>query len=272
MPLIPPQPVGVTPGHSFWNDWIEKIRSMVNTIAITNHNDIGGLQGGTSTQRYHVTAAQANSSENATNKNIPNGYAGLNSDARTVVGVYTPDDITVNADTKGLVLKDSAGHYWRVTVNTSGTLVVTDIGTGGPSGSSGPVSPLTISLYDLEEYPSNPAATLTVGTAGTLSVSGSDSYCSSLWYSPETVGIGSSYWCKLVYVSGIHVSSGTEDTIQDLTTNRAWSWSSSATGAVSGSYTLKIYSDAGGTTEVSSTNIFVVLDKDPTGGGGGMIP
>jgi hypothetical protein len=38
-------------------------------------------------------------------------------------------DVIVNNDSKGIVLKDSTGHYWRVTVNTSGVLSTTDLGT-----------------------------------------------------------------------------------------------------------------------------------------------
>jgi hypothetical protein len=32
MPLIPPQPTGVLPGSGLWNDWIEKIRTIVNGL------------------------------------------------------------------------------------------------------------------------------------------------------------------------------------------------------------------------------------------------
>lgn len=58
--LIPPQPVGVTPGHSFWNDWIEKVRLIVNSISegLINHNDLQNIQGGTTSERYHLNASQ----------------------------------------------------------------------------------------------------------------------------------------------------------------------------------------------------------------------
>lgn len=41
-----------------------------------------------------------------------------------------PDDLVVREAAKGLVLKDtqSPPHYWRVTVDTSGALVVSDLG------------------------------------------------------------------------------------------------------------------------------------------------
>lgn len=43
-------------------------------------------------------------------------------------------DIRVDSDSNGLILKDSQAtpHYWRVTVSTVGALVVTDIGTSLP--------------------------------------------------------------------------------------------------------------------------------------------
>lgn len=61
--LIPPQPVGVVPGSSFWNDWIEKIRFLVNNLSAgaINHNDLQNIQGGSVTERYHLTNSQQSS-------------------------------------------------------------------------------------------------------------------------------------------------------------------------------------------------------------------
>lgn len=75
--LLPPTPVGVPPGHSFWNDWYEKLRTIVNTGTITvlwgnidfsgsnitsiasrAHNSLQSLQGGAAGEYYHLTAAQ----------------------------------------------------------------------------------------------------------------------------------------------------------------------------------------------------------------------
>ena len=58
MAKIPPQPVGVPFGHSFWNDWIEKLRNQVNNPG--DHNDLQNIQGGSTTERYHLSAAQYN--------------------------------------------------------------------------------------------------------------------------------------------------------------------------------------------------------------------
>ena len=47
-------------------------------------------------------------------------------------GVDTTDDVIIDSTTSGLVLLDSAGHYWRVTVSTLGELITTDLGTVKP--------------------------------------------------------------------------------------------------------------------------------------------
>ena len=48
--------------------------------------------------------------------------------------ISTDGDITVDTATRGLVLKDSAGIYWRVTVSTSGVLTSANLGTTKPQG------------------------------------------------------------------------------------------------------------------------------------------
>jgi len=139
MALIPPQPVGSLPGSGYWNDWIEKIRTIVNSLGEgnINHNDLQNIQGGTSTERHHLTAANAAlvpTAEQAANKNAASGYAGLNSVSRTTKGVDTTDDVIIDLATKGLVLKDTQGtpHYWRLSVSTLGVLMTSDLGTTKP--------------------------------------------------------------------------------------------------------------------------------------------
>jgi hypothetical protein len=128
MALIPPQPVGALPGSFFWNDWIEKIRFIINglstSISWTTITDKPTTLGG-----YGITDAQPISAKDAAS-----GYAGLNADSRITKGVDTTDDLIVDDATSGLVLKDTQGtpHYWRVTVNNTGTLVVSDLGTTKP--------------------------------------------------------------------------------------------------------------------------------------------
>lgn len=42
------------------------------------------------------------------------------------------DDIIIDLSTAGVVLKSSDGHYWRVTIETDGTMTTTDLGTTKP--------------------------------------------------------------------------------------------------------------------------------------------
>lgn len=74
---IPPAPVGTLPGSSYWNDWYEKIRTLINSgtiiqlwssinftgsnitdIVTRNHNNLQSFQGGTAGEYYHMTSAQ----------------------------------------------------------------------------------------------------------------------------------------------------------------------------------------------------------------------
>lgn len=74
---LPPVPYGSPPGSSFWNDWYEKLRTLINTGTVTvvwanidfsgsnitdivnrAHNNLQSLQGGAAGEYYHLTAAQ----------------------------------------------------------------------------------------------------------------------------------------------------------------------------------------------------------------------
>lgn len=74
---LPPVPYGSPPGSSFWNDWYEKVRTIINqgTITVTwanidfsgssitdiqsrSHNNLQSIQGGSAGERYHLTSAQ----------------------------------------------------------------------------------------------------------------------------------------------------------------------------------------------------------------------
>lgn len=138
---LPPLPVGVAPGSGYWNDWYEKLRTLINSFAdAVPWSIITGkpttIAGYGITNAYTKTEVDTNlaAKENTANKNTANGYAGLNAVSRITRGVDTTDDVIIDLATKGLVLKDTAGtpNYWRVTVNTLGVLVITNIGTTKP--------------------------------------------------------------------------------------------------------------------------------------------
>ena len=76
MPILPPPPVNDQPGSFTWMEWYRQLRNYVSTsgsvpwyiinfadsnitdIASRAHNNLQGLQGGTSGEQYHLTAAQ----------------------------------------------------------------------------------------------------------------------------------------------------------------------------------------------------------------------
>ena len=118
----------MAPGSSYWNDWYEKLRTLVNGItSAVAWSLITGTP--TTLSGYGILDGQATSQKDAAS-----GYAGLNASSRTTKGVDTTDDIIVDLATKGLVLKDTQGtpHYWRVTVSVLGVLTTTDLGTTKP--------------------------------------------------------------------------------------------------------------------------------------------
>lgn len=135
--IIPPAPIGAPFADYSWIDWYQKVRRAINDVNLINHNDLQNIQGGTTGEYYHMTAAQntaLTTAENTNNKNNANGYAGLNASSRTTKGVDTTDDVIIDLATKGLVLKDTQAtpHYWRVTISTTGVLTTTDLGTTKP--------------------------------------------------------------------------------------------------------------------------------------------
>jgi hypothetical protein len=119
--LLPPLPQGVAPGSSYWNDWYEKMRTIVN-------NSLKGISWAT------ITGVPANvvNAQATTEKNTANGYAGLNAVSRTIKGVDTTDDIITDSTTKGLVMKSPNGHYWRSAISNVGVVTWTDLGTTKP--------------------------------------------------------------------------------------------------------------------------------------------
>lgn len=129
MALIPPTPAGALPGSGFWNDWIEKIRTVVNELQ-------SGISWSLLTGKPTTIAGFGITDpiEYTTNKDTASGYAGLSTQTRIIKGVKTTDDLIVDNAAKGLVLKDTQGtpHYWRVTVSNVGALVITDLGTTAP--------------------------------------------------------------------------------------------------------------------------------------------
>ena len=123
---LPPLPTGVAPGSGYWNDWYEKLRTIVNSIT---SGVAWSLVTGTPTTLagYGITDGQSTSQ-----KDSPSGYAGLNPSSRVTKGIDTTDDIITDSTTKGTVMKSPNGHYWRATISNLGVITWTDLGTTKP--------------------------------------------------------------------------------------------------------------------------------------------
>jgi hypothetical protein len=48
--------------------------------------------------------------------------------------ITTDGDIRIDQASKGIVLKDSSGIYWRLTISTAGVVTSTSLGTNKPQG------------------------------------------------------------------------------------------------------------------------------------------
>ena len=111
---------------SFWNDWYEQLRTLVNSFM--DGVDWSLVQNTPTTLAgYGITDA-----EKLSNKDIASGYAGLNSVSRTTKGVDTSDDIITDSTAKGPVMKSPNGHYWRAAISNAGAVTWTDLGTTKP--------------------------------------------------------------------------------------------------------------------------------------------
>jgi hypothetical protein len=124
--LLPPLPVGVAPGSSYWNDWYEKLRTLVNATASSIPWSLITGQP-TTLAGYGITDGQ-----NISQKNAANGYAGLNGVSRTTKGVDSTDYIIVDSTTAGFTMKSPNGHYWVATISNLGVVTWTDVGTTKP--------------------------------------------------------------------------------------------------------------------------------------------
>lgn len=132
--LLPPAPPIRTgteaqsfSNSSFWNNWYEQLRTIVNSLASSiSWSIITGKP--TTLAGYGITDPV----ELTTHKDAISGYAGLNASSRTTKGVDTPDDLIITNSGKGLVLISPNGHYWRATISNTGVITWTDLGTTKP--------------------------------------------------------------------------------------------------------------------------------------------
>lgn len=159
--FLPPAPSGIPPGHSFWNDWYEKLRSLVNNTVniawaaitgtpttlvgygITDAAPISHVGSGSVSAHPDATTSvsgfitaldklKLDGAEVQSNRNANGGYAGLDSVQRVQRGVDTTDDLIVVTTTKGVVLRSPDGNYWRGTISNLGVVTWTNLGLTKP--------------------------------------------------------------------------------------------------------------------------------------------
>jgi hypothetical protein len=119
---LPPSPVGVPPGHSFWNDWYEKVRDLINNglisvlwsninfsgsnltdLASRAHNNLQSIQGGSAGEYNHLNNLQHS----------------------RVIGVISKAGLATTADIAAgqwAVYKDTTGGTVRLWANDGGTM------------------------------------------------------------------------------------------------------------------------------------------------------
>jgi hypothetical protein len=124
--LIPPMPNSTIPGSAYWNDWIEKLRTIVNSfVSGISWTLITGKP--TTLSGYGITDAI-----NVNQKDVANGVASLNGVSRVDKGLTTTDYIVANSSTNGFVMLSPNGHYWVATISNTGIVTWTDVGTTSP--------------------------------------------------------------------------------------------------------------------------------------------
>lgn len=70
--LLPPAPVGTPFGTYAWADWYQKLRYIINSSAV-DHQGLENLQGGNTTERYHLTNAEHTALVALANTDIDSG-------------------------------------------------------------------------------------------------------------------------------------------------------------------------------------------------------
>ena len=119
LPPTPPVPrtkeqqLNAYSNASFWNDWYNKLREIVNSIDKLIAAGTAGF----------VTSASANT---------PGGYPILDSNIRVNTGIDSIEYIISDDTTKGLVLKSPNGTYFKANMSDLGVLTWTNLGTTKP--------------------------------------------------------------------------------------------------------------------------------------------
>lgn len=128
---LPPPPIQDKPGSFTWLEWYRQLRAYVSTsgsvpwyiinfagsnitdIALRDHDNLQGIQGGTAGEHYHLTSAE---------------YTALSTTAQTVQSTWTPNftNLTVvngtgSASYNGYYTQIGTVVFYTVTITCTGT-------------------------------------------------------------------------------------------------------------------------------------------------------
>lgn len=115
------------------------------------------------------------------------------------------------------------------------------------------VNPLgTLTVSDTETSPTQALGRITFGTDGSISYVGNGAGGTANWFAPAQAGIGSGYWIRVTNSGGdLWGESYVSGSLNQLSAALQLTWSIVG-GLKIVNATVQIYSDAGGTTLVSS--------------------
>lgn len=123
----------------------------------------------------------------------------------------------------------------------------------------GPSLTGTVDLSAGGAAPATFNASFTVTTQGNVTYD--DGSGPTKWFSPQTAGIGASYYYRLTISSGNNPNIGLNAaTLYQGSVDRTWGWETSS-GVLAATGTLSIYSDAGGTILVASCPVVVNVES-----------
>jgi len=126
--LLPPAPVGTPFGSFTWADWYEKVRRIING-SLLNHNDLQNIQGGTTSERYHLTQAEYNLARQAMSiKKITRSTITIPAGASSATFTISPALSSLQKATLtylGCIMDPGAGNDYLPYIQLSNTTTIT---------------------------------------------------------------------------------------------------------------------------------------------------